>query len=182
MDPLIALIHRAIEAAGFEVVQAKIDGRRNIRVWVDREVGGVTVSECSTLTRRIRDTFEEDGLDPGSFQIEILSPGLDRLLVREKDFARFAGKQVVLRLKIKRGDRRQFKGTLQGMELGRVRLTEGTETHAFDLAREVDEVRLVPDVPFPTAAQLAERRSGGAPAQPGMQKGQHGHRKRKRKR
>jgi ribosome maturation factor RimP len=158
MDPVIALVTRAVEGAGFEVVQVKIDARRNIRAFVDRDPGGVMVQDCTTLTRRIRDVIEADGLDPGSFHIEVLSPGLDRLLVRERDFVRFAGKLINVRLKVKRGDRRQFKGTLVGYEApGRFRLQEGTETFLFDLEREVDEVRLVPDVPFPTAAELSQR-------------------------
>ena len=158
-EPILALVSRAIEGAGFEVVQVKIDARRNVRVWVDREVGGVAVHDCTTLSRRLRDVFEADGLDPGSFQFEVLSPGLDRLLVRERDFARFTGKQVSVRLAIKRGDRRQFKGTLVGFDGGLVRVTEGSETFAFDLRREVDEVRLVPEVfGFPTAAELSQRR------------------------
>lgn len=158
-EPIIALVARAIEGAGFEVVQVKVDARRNVRVWVDREVGGVAVHDCTTLTRRLRDVFEADGLDPGSFQFEVLSPGLDRLLVRERDFQRFTGKQVSVRLRIKRGDRRQFKGTLVGFDAGLVRVAEGAETFAFDLAREVDEVRLVPEViGFPTAAELSQRR------------------------
>src|SRR5687767_14722090 len=86
MDPIIiALVTKAVEGAGFEVVQAKVDGRRNVRVFVDHETEGVKVQDCTTLTRRIRDTFEADGLEPGSFHIEVLSPGLDRLLVRERD-------------------------------------------------------------------------------------------------
>lgn len=158
-DPIIALVERAITGGGFEVVQVKVDALRNVRVWVDREVGGVAVQDCTSLTRSIRDVFEADGLDPGSFHFEVNSPGLDRLLVRERDFVRFAGKAVSVRLRVKRGDRRAFKGTLVGFDHGLVRLKEGNETFAFDLAREVEEVRLIPElVGFPTAAELSQRK------------------------
>lgn len=137
----------------------KVDALRNVRVWVDREVGGVAVQDCTSLTRLIRDVFEADGLDPGSFHFEVNSPGLDRLLVRERDFVRFAGKEVTVRLRVKRGDRRQFKGTLVGIDKGLVRVKEGNETLAFDLGREIEEVRLVPVlVGFPTAAELSQRK------------------------
>jgi ribosome maturation factor RimP len=182
-DSIIALVERAIEGAGFEVVQVKVDGRRNVRCWVDRDPGGIGVQECSYLTRRMREVFEADGLDPGSFQFEVLSPGVDRLLVRPKDFVRFAGKAVTVRLRVKRGERRQFKGTLVGLADGLVRVAEGDETLAFDLAREVDEVRLVPEVAFPTAGELAQRRETHGHGPPrGQQKGHHGHRKRKKRR
>ncbi len=173
-EPIIALVTRAVEDAGFEVVQVKVDARRNVRVWVDREVGGVAVQDCTALSRRMRDVFEADGLDPGSFQFEVLSPGLDRLLVRERDFVRFTGKQVSVRLRIKRGDRRQFKGQLAGFDAGLVRVTEGSETFAFDLAREIDEVRLVPEVSgFPTAAELSQRREQGDRHRPRRKKKKH---------
>lgn len=158
-DPIIALVERAITGGGFEVVQVKVDALRNVRVWVDREVGGVAVQDCTSLTRTIRDVFEADGLDPGSFHFEVNSPGLDRLLVRERDFVRFAGKLVTVRLRVKRGDRRQFKGTLVGFDNGLVRIKDGNETFAFDLAREIDEARLVPElIGFPTAAELSQRK------------------------
>lgn len=158
IELILRLAREAIEGRGFDIVKLQMDGRRNIRAWVDRDPGGISIADCSALNRVVRDALEADGLDPGGFQIEVLSPGVDRLLCRDKDFVRFAGKLVEVRLKVKRGDRRAFKGTLVGLEHGQVKLDTAEGPFAFDLAREVDEVRLAPVLAFPTPGELAERR------------------------
>jgi ribosome maturation factor RimP len=158
-DTILRLARDAIERAGFDVIRLQMDGRRNIRIWVDRDPGGVNVSDCTTLNRVARAALDADGLDSGGFQFEVMSPGIDRLLCRDKDFVRFAGQEISVRLKVKRGDRRAFKGKLVGFEHGVVKIDGPEGPFSFDLAREVEEVRLAPTLAFPTEGQLAERRA-----------------------
>lgn len=145
------LIEEATEAQGFEVVQLKIDAARRVRVWIDREPDGVNLNDCMALARAFKPLLEAEGFDPGSFQIEVLSPGIDRLLVRDKDFVRFAGQPVVLQLKLKAaGERRKYKGKLTGLTNGRIHLQGDDDSWSFD-RREVREVRLDPILPFANA-------------------------------
>ena len=91
MSGIPEIVNEAVEAAGCEVVQLKQPNRTTVHVMVDREPDGVGVDDLSRLTRALHEAFEQGGLDPGEFAIEVLSPGLDRPLVRDKDFVRFAG-------------------------------------------------------------------------------------------
>lgn len=147
-DHMRGIVRQSIEDDGrFEIVQLKMDPTRRIRVWVDRDPDGVTVHDCVGLTRRIRADIERDGLDPDSFDIEVLSPGLDRLLVRDRDFERFAGQRVKLRLKDPRDGRRTFSGKLVGLEGHEVVLELDGQPERFE-RRDVSEVRIDPQLPF----------------------------------
>lgn len=149
---LTQCVNTVLEAEGFELVRLLNHPHHVVRLWVDRDPGGVGVDDCIRLTRGIRAAIEDEGEDPGDYLVEVQSPGVDRLLVRAKDFERFAGKQVQVSLKEKQGDRRNFKGVLLGIEDGviSVRGPETDEPWRFE-RRGVKEVRLVPELPFAPA-------------------------------
>jgi ribosome maturation factor RimP len=144
---LKTLIEKATVGAGFEVVDAKVDGRRHIRIWIDREPVGVNVADCATVNRAVKRAFDEEGLDAGAFHVEVQSPGLDRPLTRDKDYTRFGGSAVIVHLAKKRGDRRKFRGRLVGLRGGQVVIVEADTGQELSFTKdEIDETRLVPDV------------------------------------
>lgn len=142
------IANHAVVAAGFEIVQLKIDGRRHMRIWIDKDPEGVNIEDCVKCTRAVKHAVSDEGIDSGAFHVEVLSPGLDRVLTRDKDYTRFAGSHVVVLLLQKRGDRRKWKGRLVGLIDGKVTIKNDDAPHD-DLAfakHEIDEVRIVPDV------------------------------------
>jgi ribosome maturation factor RimP len=147
-DSVTAIARRSIEGAGFEVVNVKIDGRRHVRIWIDREPQGVNVEDCIRCNKAVHHGLDDEGIDSGGFHVEVLSPGLDRELTRDKDFTRFQGSLVVVHLAKKRGDRRKFKGRLLGLVEGKVAIKNEDPPHD-DLAftkDEIEAVRLVPNL------------------------------------
>jgi ribosome maturation factor RimP len=68
-------------------------GRRIVRVVLDRPEG-VSIGDCARMSREISDRIEMEDLLPGSYLIEVSSPGLDRPLRGEADFLRFAGERA----------------------------------------------------------------------------------------
>jgi ribosome maturation factor RimP len=56
------------------------------------------------------------------YQLEISSPGIDRPLVRQEDFERWAGHEVKIEMAVPVAGRKRFKGNLEGMTDGEVRL------------------------------------------------------------
>ncbi|MEZ0229098.1 MAG: ribosome maturation factor RimP [Planctomycetota bacterium] len=142
------LANAAVAAAGFEVVQVKIDGRRHMRIWIDKDPEGVKIADCVACNRAVLHAFGDEGIDPGTFHVEVLSPGLDRVLTRDKDYTRFAGSQVIVLLLNKRGDRRKFRGRLVGLVGGKITIKNDDPPHddlGFEKA-EIDEVRVVPNL------------------------------------
>ncbi len=113
-----------VEALGFELVEVQWAGssaRPIIRLRVDRPEGdgSVTVDECAQVSRAIEPWLDEVEALPERYVLEVSSPGVDRPLVRPRDFDRFAGEDVVLKGKVPlAGDARRLEGRLLGFDAG----------------------------------------------------------------
>src|SRR5262249_45793937 len=85
-----------LEAHGLTLVDLDVagGGRRSlVRVFVDKP-GGVTIDDCQRFSREIGDLLDVADLVPGSFDLEVSSPGLDRELKKDREFAWAVGRQV----------------------------------------------------------------------------------------
>ena len=94
-----ALIFPIVEREGFELVDVeyvKEAGNWYLRGYIDKP-GGITVNDCEAVSRAFSDKLDENDFIEDSYIMEISSPGLDRPLKKEKDFARSMGKLVEIR-------------------------------------------------------------------------------------
>ena len=137
------LLTPLIEQEGGELVdlQWRREGHQWIlRLFLDKK-GGITLDDCEYFSNRVSATLDEGDKIAESYVLEVSSPGLDRVIKKEKDFERFAGKNVKLKLKIPDAGQRRFSGILKG--LNEVRIEVQIEKDLKTFAREnVDEVRL----------------------------------------
>ncbi|MBI3552922.1 MAG: ribosome maturation factor RimP [Elusimicrobia bacterium] len=90
-----------------------------LRVFLDKE-GGISLDDCAYFSDRIGSLLDTTDAMNRSYVLEVSSPGLDRIIKKEKDFARFSGKTVRLRLKVPEAGQRNFKGVLRGYRDGKV--------------------------------------------------------------
>jgi len=107
-------------AEGMEIVMAeclKMKSGWLVRIYIDKE-GGVTVDDCALMSDRLGDVLNVYDVPPGQYTLEVSSPGLDRPLHRDKDFIRYCGSRVRLRLAEKLEGRRDFRGELVAYEEG----------------------------------------------------------------
>lgn len=137
-DALESLCRSVIEAAGFDLVLlqwATEGGRRVLRLYVDQEEVGATLNDCASLSRRLSHVLDAEDVIAGSYVLEVSTPGLDRPLVREKDFRRFVGKEarVTLRAPLPSG-RKRLQGILREADAGRIRMDVDGEDMEFGLA------------------------------------------------
>lgn len=94
-------------------VEYKKEGRGWVlRIYIDKE-GGVTLEDCSTVSREIDDMIEVEEVVSSSYTLEVSSPGLDRPLKKEKDFLRFQGKQARVTTFSPIRQQKNFKGTIR---------------------------------------------------------------------
>jgi ribosome maturation factor RimP len=135
-------IRTALEGLGYELVDLESSRSGLLRIFIDSP-RGITVEDCAKVSNHLTRAFAVEGIDYE--RLEVSSPGLDRPLKRLEDFARFAGSEVTLKLKLPREGRRRFAARLVGVEGGRIILdVEGQRQQLeFD---EIDRARLVPDV------------------------------------
>lgn len=132
-EPLIA--HE-----GFEIVDIEYqrEGRGTVlRFYLDRE-GGVGLNELAPLSRRISDVLDVHDTVPGSYTLEVSSPGINRRLRRPDHFRRFIGRRIRVRTLLPLGGRRSFVGRLQRVEADGIVISLGEEARFIrfdDIAR-----------------------------------------------
>lgn len=110
------------EAEGIEFVHAEflsLGGRRILRVYIDKE-GGVSLDDCTLVSRQLGDMFDILLENSSAYTLEVSSPGLDRPLAKESDFVRFTGKKAQIKVKPPINDQKTFTGIIHGIEEGRV--------------------------------------------------------------
>ena len=74
-----------------------------LRVFLDKlgaasgdPLAGVTHGDCANFSREFGTILDVEDAVPGSYTLEVSSPGLDRKLTKAADFARFAGSRMKL--------------------------------------------------------------------------------------
>ena len=113
-----------VEAEGCELVDVQY--RREAGGWVLRlfldKPGGITLEDCQRVSQQLGDLLDVEDPIEHTYTLEVSSPGLERPLVAEGDFARFAGRLVRLQTAAPVGGQRRFRGRLLGIAGGAVRL------------------------------------------------------------
>jgi ribosome maturation factor RimP len=91
-------------------------GRRWIlRFFVDKP-GGVTIEDCQRFSREIGDLLDVSDLVPGSFDLEVSSPGLDRELKTDRELAWAVGRDVRAWTREPVDEQREFTGRLLDLD------------------------------------------------------------------
>jgi len=128
-EELLAVVEPAVNAAGYDLVELEFrrEGRGFVlRVYIDlldgEEPCRITVDDCERASRTISAALDVADPIPVQYDLEVSSPGLDRPLRRERDFAKYAGESATIRLREPLMGRRNFSGRLLGAAEGIVRI------------------------------------------------------------
>jgi ribosome maturation factor RimP len=90
--------------------------RKTVQVMAERPDGSMNVEDCASLSRALSEVLEAADPLPDEFVLEVSSPGIDRPLTIESDFARFAGHDARVEMTESVNGRRRFKGVLIGRD------------------------------------------------------------------
>ncbi|MCD8516086.1 MAG: ribosome maturation factor RimP [Burkholderiaceae bacterium] len=118
MKDIVELTREAVAAMDLEVVDVERAPLGLLRVTIDRPFTGQTglvsdikIEDCERVSRQLSRVYEVEGIDYR--RLEVGSPGVDRPLKTERDFERFVGERVEVRLREAVDNRRSFQGVLQ---------------------------------------------------------------------
>ena len=139
-----ALLAPIVEEAEFELVDVgyvKEAGNWYLRGYIDKP-GGITVNDCEAVSRIFSDRLDEDDFIEDSYIMEISSPGLDRPLKKDKDFARSMGKAVEIRTYRPIDRQKEFSGVLTAYDDNSVTIDEDGNLRTFD-RKEIALIRLM---------------------------------------
>jgi ribosome maturation factor RimP len=147
ISSLWAMIEPLLETDGIELVELEFKmegGRWVLRLYVDSE-RGINLDDCQYVSRQVGALLDiKDPIDR-KYTLEVSSPGINRVLRKEKDFDRFAGSPVRIKTGSKIGGRRNFYGILKGIENSVVILEVEGDRVAINPA-DIEKARLeLPD-------------------------------------
>jgi len=143
-EALIELLEPAVGAMGYELadIDAHLGRRGLLRLFIDRE-GGVTVDDCQRVSEQVSALLDVEDPLPGSYVLEVSSPGFDRRLRKREHFERFAGERARVELRDPLEGRRNFVGTLVGVDGDAVSLDVDGRTWRLPL-NDIAVARLAP--------------------------------------
>lgn len=115
-----------------------------LRLYIDKEKG-VDLDDCQAVSERISQILDRDDPIPQAYFLEVSSPGVERILQKEKDFLRFYGSLVNVHLFVPVEGKKQIKGKLGSVDKDNLELTT-TEGKILSIPREkISQVRLAWD-------------------------------------
>ncbi len=161
------LVEPVLEGMGFRLVRVKMSGA-TLQIMAERPDGSFTIDDCEQASRAISPMLDVEDVISSRYFLEMSSPGIDRPLVRQEDFERWAGHEAKIEMAVPQAGRRRFRGVLEGFAEGEVRLfidnpEGGADKLLVGLAfAEIDEAKLVLTDELIEAAK--SRRAGPAMA------------------
>jgi len=117
LDNLFETFEPIIENMGLELLDVEFtseEGRTILRVTI-YEPDGVTLDDCVAVDRTVGPILDELDPIPGSYNLEVSSPGLERRLKRDKEYQIFSGRLCRVNLYGPVNGKRTFEGILLGL-------------------------------------------------------------------
>ena len=133
------LIETEVKSLGYDLVRVAMIGGTSdptLQVMAERpDTRQLDLSDCERISRCLSETLDLADPIEGSYRLEVSSPGIDRPLTRLKDYRDWAGFEARLTLAEPRDGRKQYNGTLQGLDHDEVKLTDKEgRAHALPLS------------------------------------------------
>ena len=121
-------IEPEVKSLGYDLVRVAMIGGTSdptLQVMAERpDTRQLNLSDCEAISRRLSDWLDTNDPIEGSYRLEVSSPGIDRPLTRLRDYSDWAGHEARLSLKDPRDGRKQYSGTLGGLDGEIVTLTD----------------------------------------------------------
>ena len=137
-------VDNVVVGLGYEFVGARYgreDGGMVLRVFIDTK-NGVTVDDCAQVSHQLSAVLDVENLLNSAYALEVSSPGLERPLFDEKDYVRFSGAKVTLKLLVPQEGRRRFKGRLLACKNNEIEIEVDGNLHYISVMG-IDQANLV---------------------------------------
>ena len=138
-----AMILPILDRLSFELVDVEYVKEGSVwylRAYIDKE-GGITVNDCETVAREMNTLLDEADFIPDSYTFEVSSPGLGRVLKKEKDYVRNMGKKIEIRTYRAINHSKDFCGILKVYDANSV--TIESEEDGTELTFEKADIALI---------------------------------------
>lgn len=113
-----SLVSPSLEAMGYAIVRIRLMGgdHKTLQIMAERTTDGkLALEDCEKISKSVSAILDVEDPITEAYNLEVSSPGIDRPLIKLKDFERFAGHEAKLTLKIPVNGRKRFAGTIRGV-------------------------------------------------------------------
>ncbi|VAW21727.1 Bacterial ribosome SSU maturation protein RimP [hydrothermal vent metagenome] len=160
---IAAIIAPVAEDLGFHLVRVKIlpDNGCTLQIMAEDDSGKFSIGNCERLSHEISPILDLNEPIDRAYHLEVSSPGIDRPLVRARDFARWAGHEARIELRDMIKGRKRFRGQIEGADEQNVTIClpdvpEGADpVHILPLAN-IAEAKLILTDSLLEAARLEQ--------------------------
>ena len=139
------LITPIVEALGYELWGCELKGlgrHTMLRIYIDSD-HGVTLDDCSQVSHQVSGIMDVEDIITGKYDLEVSSPGLDRLLFKEEHYERFIGEQVKINLYAPWHGKRNYVGEIKGVAENGVNILIDGNMVTLPI-ENIDKAKIVP--------------------------------------
>ena len=125
-----------VEAEGLEIYDVEYVKEGSdfyLRAYIDKPEG-VDINDCERVSRALSDALDEKDFIAGAYILEVSSPGLGRVLKKDKHLEKSIGEEVEIKTYKPIDKCKEFKGVLKAYDGNSI--TIETEGEAMAFARE----------------------------------------------
>ena len=125
---------------GYALVRVKVTAENGctLQIMAEDRNGRFTIDDCERLSKDLSPILDvEDPIDR-EYHLEVSSPGIDRPLVRARDFARYVGHEARVELSDMIEGRKRFRGTIKAAD------DESVTIHLPDAPKDQDPDHRLP--------------------------------------
>lgn len=144
------IIEPVANGLGYALVRVRItqENGMTLQIMAEDANGRFTIVDCETLSKDISPVLDlEDPIDR-EYHLEVSSPGIDRPLVRQRDFAAYIGHEAKIELSDMINGRKRYRGVIKAVDDESVTITvpdapAGTDPDHRLLLSTLGEAKLV---------------------------------------
>ena len=128
-----ALLLPIMEVHGFELVDVeyvKEGGNWYLRAYIDKD-GGITVDDCEVISRAFSDRLDEEDYIGNAYILEVSSPGLGRVLKKDRHLEKSLGESVEIKLFRPVDKQKEFEGILKTFDEASITIETEEEEKKF---------------------------------------------------
>ena len=142
MNDIETLVEKLVVQLGYELVDFEVlNGGQLLRIFIDKD-DSVNIEDCTSVSNHVNNVLSvETNYDYE--RLEVSSPGLDRVIKKLKDFARFKGEMANIKTRFAIDSRKNFKGVLSGIDGEKIIIEIEGKLLAIDFDN-IDKARLDP--------------------------------------
>lgn len=143
IEELVAAeVEKIIAGTALELVDVEYVRERNwyLRVFIDKQ-GGVDLEDCQAVSEKLSKILDEKDPISDNYLLEVSSPGLDRVLKKEKDFVRYQGRDVDIHFFKPHNGTKLLTAVLKGRDGDALTVSHDETEETLDM-KDISQIRL----------------------------------------